>query len=193
MRAPRPAVLGGQGLRRDAPPRSASVLPGAHPLPRDARRHRPQLRRSHRVPRSHRQAVRGRSTHRLRRGGDRAAAGSATSTASALRATPCRPSPCSTPSPSSVSTPCSAAPVATRSGPEPRNVSCRTATSSGNGIRRTSGPSCGGCTTPATTGASTCECSHCRTGRSSTSGGSSRRGMSNCPRCTTPRPRGVPS
>ena len=89
-------------------------------------------------------------------------------------ATRCRPSRCSTPSPSTASTPCSAAPAATRSGRGPRSACSAIATSSASGTRRTSGPSCGGSTTAATSAASTCASSRCRTGPSSTSGGSSR-------------------
>ena len=50
VRAPGAAVLRRQGLRRHAPPRPPGVLAGADPVPGDARRHRPQLRRGHRVP-----------------------------------------------------------------------------------------------------------------------------------------------
>ena len=58
----------------------------------------------------------------------------------AARATGCRPSRCSTRSPSTASTPHSAAPAATRSAPAPRSGSSRSATPTGSGTRAPSAP-----------------------------------------------------
>ena len=71
VRASRAAVLRRQGLRRHAPPRPPGVLAGADPVPGDARRHRPQLRRGHRVPRPRRRRLRRRAGRRLGAGLDR--------------------------------------------------------------------------------------------------------------------------
>ena len=68
------------------------------------------------------------------------------------------------------STPASAAPVATRKRRAPRSAYSRSATSSANGTRGTSGPNCGRCTTPACTRARTSACSRSRTGRRWTCG-----------------------
>ena len=66
-------------------------------------------------------------------------------------------------------------PRATRRRRGPRSACTRSATSSGSGTRRTSGPSCGTSTTAGTARASTSGCSRCRTGPSSTSGSTSPR------------------
>ena len=79
------------------------------------------------------------------------------------------------------STPCSAAAAATRRRPAPRSGSSPCATSSGSGIPAASAPSCGRSTTASTGPASTCGCSRCPTGPSSTSGSTSSRRTSSCP------------
>ena len=65
---------------------------------------------------------------------------------------------------------------APRRGARPRQGAhlLASATTSGSGTRRTSGPSCGTSTTAASAAASTCACSRSRTGPSSTSGSTSR-------------------
>ena len=123
---------------------------GADPVPGDARRHRAQLPRGARVPRpADRRARRparrgvgaGRHRRRARGRGDRPGRVA-------------QPAPdvsrCSRRSPSTASTPCSAADAATRRRPGRRSASSPSATSSGSGTRRTSGPSCGTSTTGGT-------------------------------------------
>ena len=83
------------------------------------------------------------------------------------------------------STPCSAAAAATRRRRGRRSASTRSATTSGSGTRRTSGPSCGTSTTAGTARASTSASSRCRTGPSSTSGSTSPTTTSSCPPSTT--------
>ena len=150
-----------------------AFAPARRAVPDHARRHGTQLPRADRVPRSHREAVRRRARRRVACRTRSTPAGSSRTPGRVPAATRCRPSRCSTRSPSTASTPSSAAPAATRSGHGPRSACSAIATSSVNGTRRTSGPSCGGCTTAATSAASTCASSRCRTGPSSTSGGSS--------------------
>ena len=58
VRAAGAAVLRRQGLGRDAAPRDAGVRPGPPAVPDHARRHRAQLPRADRVPRSSRRATR---------------------------------------------------------------------------------------------------------------------------------------
>ena len=121
VRAPGAAVLGRQGLGRRCCtwPRRRS---GRHaPVPGDARRHRPQLPRGHRVPRPRASpsSARGWSWRRCR--SRSTGAGWSRRPARGPAATACRPRRCSTPSRSTASTPCSAAPAATRRRPGPRS------------------------------------------------------------------------
>ena len=91
VRAPRDAVQRRQGLDRDAAPGREGVPAGALPVPADARRHRPQLPRGHRVPRPPRRAswASGWSSPRCRSRSTRAA--SSRRPGRARRATGCRP------------------------------------------------------------------------------------------------------
>ena len=98
----KPVLLfsGGKDSVGDAAPRREGVLAGPHPVPADARRHRPQLPRGARLPRPA-----GRRARRPARGGvgagvDRRRAGWSRRPGRGRAATGCRPSPCSTRSPS---------------------------------------------------------------------------------------------
>ena len=167
------AVLGRQGLDRDAAPRREGVLAGPDPVPGDARRHRPQLRRGARVPRPAGRRARRPARRGVGAGVDRRRAGGRGDRARGPAATASRPSRCSTRSPSTASTRCSAAVGATRRRRGRRSACTRSATTSGSGTRRTSGPSCGASTTAGTARVSTSGSSRCRTGPSSTSGSTS--------------------
>ncbi len=173
MQQPGPAVLGRQGLGRPAAPGRKGLPPGQIPVPAGAHRHRPQLRRSDRLPRRARRRTGRAPDRRLGRRLDHAAARCACAIRPPIRATRPRPSRCSKPSPNTASTPASAAPAATRKRPAPRNASFPSATNSASGTRRTSAPNCGTCITPASTRAKTCACSRSRTGPSSTCGSTS--------------------
>ena len=101
--------------------RREGVLARPPPVPGDARRHRAQLRRGHRLPRppGRRARRRARSWRRCRSRSTRA--GSSRRPGPGPAATACRPSRCSTRSRSTASTRCSAAGAATRRRPGPRS------------------------------------------------------------------------
>ena len=180
------ALLRRQGLDGDAAPRREGVLARPHPVPADARRHRPQLRRGARLPRPPGRRAR-------RPAGGRVGPGRRSTPGRVVEET----GPAGQPQPApdrhparrdhraTASTRCSAAAGATRRRPGPRSGCTRSATTSGSGTRRTSGPSCGTSTTAGTARASTSACSRCRTGPSSTSGSTSRTTASSCRRSTT--------
>ena len=120
--AARAAVLRRQGLHRAAPLGGEGFSAVAAAVPGDARRHRPQLRRGHRVPRP--------SGHRRRPQADRRRRFRSPSTAVGFPipgpvppATGSRPARCWTPWRRAASTPHSAAPAATRNARAPRSAS----------------------------------------------------------------------
>ena len=121
---------------------------GAAAVPAAARRHRAQLPRGARLPRPRGRRARAAAARRQGAGLDRRRP--AAPSARTAPATRCRPCRCSTPSPSTASTRCSAAPAATRRRPAPRSGSSRCATSSAAGTRAGSARSCGSCTTAGT-------------------------------------------
>ena len=120
--APGAAVLRRQGLDRAASlgGEGLSAVPAA--VSGAARRHRPQLRRGHRVPRPPARRARPQADRRLGAGVHRQRPGRR-SRRPARRATGSRPAPCSTRWRPAGSTPRSAVPAATRSAPAPRNAS----------------------------------------------------------------------
>ena len=148
VRAAGAAVLRRQGLDRDAAPGGQGVLAGSGAVLGDARRHRPQLPRGDRVPRSPPGLTRASTSSSPACRNRSTPAGSARSPAS--RATRCRPPRCSTRSTRTSSTPYWAAPAATKRRREPRSASSACATTSGSGIRVTSAPSSGTSTTAGT-------------------------------------------
>ncbi len=116
------------------------VLAGPGAVPGDARRHRPQLRRGHRLPRPH--ASSGSAS------GSSSPASRTTSTPAGpvedVRRRAAQPPPDRHPPaghrPSTGTTPSSAAPAATRRRPGPRSASSPSATSSGSGTRSNQRP-----------------------------------------------------
>ena len=129
--------------------------PGAHPVPADARRHRPQLPRGHRLPRPAGGRARRAARRRLGAGVDRRGPGARGDRARGQPQPAADRDPARRHRASTASTPCSAAAAATRRRPGPRSGCSPSATSSASGTRRTSGPSCGASTTGATARAST--------------------------------------
>ena len=186
LRATRPVVLGWQGLGGDAARGGQGVLAGAAAVPGDARRHRPQPGRGHRIPGPHRGAAGGAPARGLACRTTSTPVGWPRRPAPGPAGTACRRSRCCGPSGSIVSTPCSGAPAATRRRPGPRSGCSASAMSSASGIPATSARSCGTSTTAGTAKASTSGCSRCPTGPSWTSGSTSSRRRSSCPRSTTP-------
>ena len=156
------ALLDRQGQLGDAAPRAEGVLSGAAAVPAPARRHDLEVPGDVRVPRP--------DGARARPGADRAhQPGGCRTGDQPVRPRLGRPHRhhedgrrSSRRSTSTGSTWRSAARGATRRRRAPRSASSRSAPRSTAGIPRTSGPSCGGCTTPASSRASRSACSRCR-------------------------------
>ena len=187
VRAPGAAVLGGKDSIVMLRLAEKAFWPAPHPVPGDARRHRPQLPRGPRVPRP-----RGSPSSALRlvvasvqesidagrvveETGPRASRNRLQTVDAARRDRGAR-----------LRRRVRRRPARRGEGPGQGAGVLASATSSGSGTRRTSGPSCGTSTTAATARASTSACSRSRTGPSSTSGSTSPTRRSRSRRSTSP-------